>query len=75
MVSPATAPMPLRLTVTSRFLSLVLSPLARLPVPSGTSSYIEVIVGALGAVVSSVMVKMDEGKLWLPAWSVIRTVM
>src|SRR5437667_166814 len=74
MVSPATAPVPVRLTCTVRSVSLVGTPRAvELAKTGGTLSVTEVIAGADGALVSSVTVKVfDETALWLPAASVIR---
>jgi len=73
-VSPANALVPARLTVTVRSVSLVRAPLLRLPVTGATSSLTVLIVGAFGAVVSSITVNVFETALWLPAASVIRAV-
>ena len=51
-VSPAAAPVPLRLTRTVRLVSLVRAPLDSVPVDGATSSVTEVMVGAPGAAVS-----------------------
>ena len=59
-VSPALALVPARFSVTVRFVSLVLLPLANTPVPGATSSMTAPTVGAPGATVSTVAVNVDD---------------
>ena len=66
---PATAPVPLRLTLTVRSVSLVLASLASAPVTGATSSLTELIVAAFGATVSTVTLKAAVGVPTLPAVS------
>ncbi len=75
-MSPATASEPVvgSVTLTVRSVSLVRAPLVSAPVTGATSSVTEVMVGAFGAVVSSVTVKLADALLTLPAASVILAV-
>ena len=69
-VSPATAFVLPRDTRTVRFVSSVRPPLVRPPVMLPTLSVTDVIDGAPGAVVSTVVVKLPDAALALPAMSI-----
>ena len=69
-MSPATALVLIRETRTVRLASLVRPPLVSAPVIRATSSLTEVIAGAPGAVVSTVVVKLADAAEALPATSI-----